>query len=46
MLSDGSIMIVIRYASRMALAGGTDVISAEAALQGIRREQVKEGRMA
>jgi hypothetical protein len=45
-LSGGSIMNVIRYASLRALEGGTAVITAEDVQQGIRRELTKEGKAA
>lgn len=45
-LSGGSIMNAIRYASLQALKEGSGMIAAEDVLQGIRREQAKEGKVA
>jgi hypothetical protein len=42
-LSGGSILNVVRYASLLALEGGNGVVTLESLLQGIRREQIKEG---
>jgi len=43
-LSGGSIMNVVRYASLQALEGGNGLVTLESLLQGIRREQIKEGK--
>jgi len=43
-LSGGSIMNVVRYASLQALEGGSGLVTRESLLQGIRREQIKEGK--
>jgi len=43
-LSGGSIMNVIRYASLLALERGSDVISLDDVILGIRREYAKEGK--
>ena len=43
-LSGGSIMNVIRYAALQALEAGSDTIAQADLLQGIRREQAKEGK--
>jgi AAA+ superfamily predicted ATPase len=43
-LSGGSIMNVIRYASLQALKGGSSVIACEDVMQGIHREFAKEGK--
>lgn len=45
-LSGGTIMNVIRFASMQALSQGTTTIPLQAILQGIKREYVKEGRIA
>jgi SpoVK/Ycf46/Vps4 family AAA+-type ATPase len=42
-LSGGSIMNVVRYASLQALDEGSGLVTLESLLQGIRREQIKEG---
>jgi hypothetical protein len=43
-LSGGSIMNVVRYASLQALEEGSGLVTLKSLLQGIRREQIKEGK--
>ena len=43
-LSGGSIMNVVRYTCLQALDGGSGLVTLESLLQGIRREQIKEGK--